>query len=135
METALQILYGKACCDQGYNQHLYLWNTSMLTKTWSSLMGSSSLNTPWLSTRWMPGDFTPGTQHRHVYIPCIVVLLFTSGLCLVGFYHSHDKHKPRKRTKEFRNCLYDGDNPSLSHRVRLHRSREADIFHRCGVIL
>ena len=67
------------------------------------LGASESLWEPLGSTRWMQGDGGSVDTNTIIFTnPCHVVLHFTSELCLMGFYHSHDKHKPRKRTKEFR---------------------------------
>ena len=103
---------------------------------------------PGCGSRGGSGSGDSGTVDTSTVIftyPCIVVLHFTSGPCLVGFYHSHDKHKPRKRTKEFRpNFLRNLVIACTTETIPLYPagreadvfdSREADVLDRCGVIL
>ena len=54
---------------------------------------------PWLSTRWKQEPAGKLVHHETVILthPCIVILRFNSGPCLLGFYSSHEKRKSNKR--------------------------------------
>ena len=51
-----------------------------------------------LKTYWRQnGERTLNNASVSFTQPCIIILRFTSGPCLVGFYHSHLEHNSRKR--------------------------------------
>ena len=54
--------------------------------------GSKCLHTYWRQN----GERTPKIASVSLTQPCIIILRFTSGPCLVGFYHSHLEHKSKK---------------------------------------